>query len=80
MVLIVERGASAQGGSYGNSSNSDLSDSDEIVIDFENLEFRVYQGDITLASVDVIVNSTNPEFDLKRGKKKNHLISEGVLN
>lgn len=33
----------------------------------------MYQGDITLASVDVIVNSTNPEFDLKRGKKKKSL-------
>lgn len=68
MVLIVERGASAQGGSYGNSSNSDLSDSEELVIDFGQLEFRVYKGDITTANVDVIVNSTNPQFDLTRGK------------
>lgn len=68
MVLIVERGASAQGGSYGNSSNSDLSDSEELVIDFGQLEFRVYKGDITTANVDVIVNSTNPQFDLTRGE------------
>lgn len=67
---ILDRGASAQGGSYGNNSNSDLSDSDEIVIDFDKLQFRVYQGDITQANVDVIVNSTNPEFDLNRGKNK----------
>lgn len=27
----------------------------------------MYQGDITKANVDVIVNSTNPQFDLTRG-------------
>lgn len=68
MALIVDKGASAQGGSYRNSSNSDLSDSEELVIDFGQLEFRVYKGDITRADVDVIVNSTNPQFDLTRGK------------
>lgn len=67
IALILGSGASAQGGSYGNNSSSDLSDSDEIVIDFDNLELRVYQGDITKANVDVIVNSTNPQFDLTRG-------------
>lgn len=65
--MILGSGASAQGGSYGNNSSSDLSDSDEIVIDFDHLELRVYQGDITKANVDVIVNSTNPQFDLTRG-------------
>lgn len=65
--MILGSGASAQGGIYGNNSSSDLSDSDEIVIDFDHLELRVYQGDITKANVDVIVNSTNPQFDLTRG-------------
>jgi hypothetical protein len=64
------KGASGGRGNYGGSSSSDLSDSEEFVLDIGNLEFRVYQGDITRAAVDVIVNSTNPEFDLTRGKQE----------
>jgi len=33
-----------------------------------NITLEVYQGDITLESVDVIVNSTNKDFDLTKGK------------
>lgn len=62
------RGTSTQKGSYENSSKSDLSDSEEIAVAFGNLELRVYQGNIIQANVDVIVNSTNHEFDLTRGK------------
>lgn len=66
----IDSGASSQGSNYGSGSSSDLSESEEFIIDIGNLEFRVYQGDITKANVDVIVNSTNPDFDLSKGKHK----------
>ena len=36
-------------------------------VDIGNLTLKVYQGDITEADVDVIVNGTNRELDLTRG-------------
>jgi O-acetyl-ADP-ribose deacetylase (regulator of RNase III) len=36
-------------------------------VDIGDLTLKVYQGDITEASVDVIVNGTNRDLDLTRG-------------
>lgn len=37
-------------------------------VDIGDLTLKIYQGDITEASVDVIVNGTNKDLDLTRGK------------
>ncbi|XP_061194487.1 protein mono-ADP-ribosyltransferase PARP14-like [Saccostrea echinata] len=60
-------GGSSETGRNGNNSPSELSDSEEFALDIGNLQLKVYQGDITKANVDAIVNSTNSEFDLSRG-------------
>lgn len=39
----------------------------EVVVDMGNLKLRMYQGDITLADVDAIVNGTNNTMDLSKG-------------
>lgn len=36
-------------------------------VDIGDLTLKIYQGDITEASVDVIVNGTNKDLDLTRG-------------
>ena len=36
-------------------------------VDIGDLTLKMYQGDITEASVDVIVNGTNKDLDLTRG-------------
>ena len=72
--IFIDRGASSRGSNNGSGSSSDLSESEELIFDIGNLEFRVYRGDITNANVDVIVNSTNPEFDLTRGKQNGCII------
>lgn len=39
----------------------------EVAVDMGNLKLRMYQGDITLADVDAIVNGTNNTMDLSKG-------------
>lgn len=39
----------------------------EVAVDIGNLKLRMYQGDITLADVDVIVNSTDITMNLSTG-------------
>lgn len=39
----------------------------EVAVDIGNLKLRMYQGDITEADVDAIVNSTDSEMDLSKG-------------
>ena len=47
-------------------SGGDLS-STQIELDIGDIMLKVYKGDITEADAEVIVNSTNSEFDLSRG-------------
>ena len=42
-------------------------DQKEVSVDVGNLKLRIYQGDITQAGVDAIVNGTNNEMDLTQG-------------
>lgn len=39
----------------------------EVAVDMGNLKLRMYQGDITLADVDAIVNGTDITMDLSKG-------------
>lgn len=39
----------------------------EVSVDIGQIKLRMYQGDITLANVDVIINGTNNEMDLSLG-------------
>ncbi|XP_061194415.1 protein mono-ADP-ribosyltransferase PARP14-like isoform X2 [Saccostrea echinata] len=39
----------------------------EVSVDIGPIKLRMYQGDITLADVDVIVNGTDSEMDLNKG-------------
>lgn len=48
----------------------------EVVVDMGNLKLRMYQGDITLADVDAIVNGTDSEMDLSKGDKYIHVYME----
>lgn len=49
-------------GATGQSDNMD-----ESLLQIGSLKLRVYQGDITHAQTDVIVNTTNSDFELTRG-------------
>uniref|UniRef100_A0A8B8E892 Poly [ADP-ribose] polymerase n=1 Tax=Crassostrea virginica TaxID=6565 RepID=A0A8B8E892_CRAVI len=42
-------------------------DQKEVSVDIGKLKLRMYQGDITRADVDVIVNGTDPDMDLSKG-------------
>jgi hypothetical protein len=44
-----------------------VSNEKEVSVDIGPIKLRMYQGDITLANVDVIVNGTDSEMDLTRG-------------
>lgn len=37
-------------------------------VDIGNLKLRMYQGDIALANVDVIIHGTDITIDLSKGK------------
>lgn len=39
----------------------------EVSVDIGNLKLRMYQGDITDAYVDAIVNTTDSDMDLSKG-------------
>ncbi|XP_069140966.1 LOW QUALITY PROTEIN: protein mono-ADP-ribosyltransferase PARP14-like [Argopecten irradians] len=52
----------------------------EVVVEIGNVKLKIYQGDITQAKVDAIVNGTNAEFDLKRGKVSNAILKMGGGN
>ncbi|XP_033757736.1 protein mono-ADP-ribosyltransferase PARP14-like isoform X2 [Pecten maximus] len=49
----------------------------EVTVDIENIELKIYQGDITKAKVDAIVNGTNADFDLTRGIVSNTIRTIG---
>ena len=44
-------------------------DQKEVSVDIGKLKLRMYQGDITCADVDVIVNGTDPDMDLSKGNE-----------
>lgn len=44
-----------------------MSGNKQASVDIGDLTLKIYQGDITEAEVDVIVNGTNRELDLTRG-------------
>ncbi|XP_071169430.1 protein mono-ADP-ribosyltransferase PARP14-like [Mytilus edulis] len=63
-----------------------LADNRQASVDIGDLTLKVYQGDLTEATVDVIVNGTNRDLDLTRGgvsqailKKGGHELSQLLL-
>jgi len=42
-------------------------ENDQTIKGLNKIQLKVYQGDITTAGVDVIVNSCNTECDLSKG-------------
>lgn len=51
----------------------------EVVVDMGHVKLHMYQGDITLADVDVIVNGTDSEMDLSKGTGNLNLYLENYL-
>ncbi|KAK3094887.1 hypothetical protein FSP39_007507 [Pinctada imbricata] len=58
---------------YGGDSSSDS----QVELDIGQITLKVYQGDITQADVECIVNSSNRELDLNRGKVSQVLLRMG---
>ncbi|CAG2225270.1 PARP10_14_15 [Mytilus edulis] len=54
-----------------------LADNKESSVDIGDLTLKVYQGDLTEANVDVIVNGTNRELDLTRGGVSQAILKKG---
>ncbi|XP_052101663.1 protein mono-ADP-ribosyltransferase PARP14-like isoform X2 [Mytilus californianus] len=54
-----------------------LADNRQGSVDIGNLTLKVYQGDLTEASVEVIVNGTNRELDLTRGGVSQAILKKG---
>ncbi|XP_061194345.1 protein mono-ADP-ribosyltransferase PARP14-like [Saccostrea echinata] len=48
----------------------------EVSVDFGPIKLRMYQGDITLADVDAIVNGTDSEMDLSKGEVSRTIMSK----
>ncbi|KAJ8316973.1 hypothetical protein KUTeg_004877 [Tegillarca granosa] len=57
--------ANARGGQFVESGTEDIGES---LLQIGSLKLRVYQGDITQAQTDAIVNTTNSDFELTREK------------
>ncbi|XP_071169371.1 protein mono-ADP-ribosyltransferase PARP14-like [Mytilus edulis] len=54
-----------------------LADNKQSSVDIGDLTLKVYQGDLTEANVDVIVNGTNRELDLTRGGVSQAILKKG---
>ncbi|VDI00521.1 Hypothetical predicted protein [Mytilus galloprovincialis] len=54
-----------------------LADNRQASVDIGDLTLKVYQGDLTEATVDVIVNGTNRDLDLTRGGVSQAILKKG---
>lgn len=64
-------------GATGGWQQRALADNRQASVDIGDFTLKVYQGDLTEATVDVIVNGTNKELDLTRGGVSQAILKKG---